>query len=217
MSTVYTVQQGDHLSKIAMNFGFSDYRVIWDHPDNAALKAKRKNPNVLFPGDTLFIPDRELREESCSTDQRHRFTVRTTVPKLRLVLEDLYETPIANANCMLVVGNDVRNVTTDGSGRIEQVLPPGEDNAYLIIQDDSQTAFNFVEIPLKIGHLDPVEELTGQQARLKNLGYFFGEIGDKEDESFRAAVEEFQCDNSLTVDGICGPKTQAKLKAVHGC
>jgi hypothetical protein len=30
-------------------------------------------------------------------------------------------------------------------------------------------------------------------------------------------VEEFQCDNSLTVNGICGPNTQAGLKQVYGC
>jgi len=34
--------------------------------------------------------------------------------------------------------------------------------------------------------------------------------------AFLSAVEEFQCDNGLTVDGDCGPNTQAKLKEVHG-
>ena len=45
-------------------------------------------------------------------------------------------------------------------------------------------------------------------------------------EQLESAIEEFQCDfmgnNDLAtiqqvVDGICGPKTQAKLLEIHGC
>jgi len=32
MAGNYTVQQGDHLSKIAKAFGFSDYQTIWNDP-----------------------------------------------------------------------------------------------------------------------------------------------------------------------------------------
>lgn len=37
----YTIQQGDHLSALAERFGFFELKSIWDHPKNAALKAKR--------------------------------------------------------------------------------------------------------------------------------------------------------------------------------
>ena len=70
-------------------------------------------------------------------------------------------------------------------------------------------------LPIKIGYLDPVEEVSGQIGRLDNLGYFPGD-GTDEDQ-FKSAIEEFQCDNGLTVDGDCGPGTQAKLKEIHGC
>jgi N-acetylmuramoyl-L-alanine amidase len=52
----YTVKQGEHLSRLAKQFGFSDYSTIWDHPENAELKRKRNNPNVLYPGDTCSFP-----------------------------------------------------------------------------------------------------------------------------------------------------------------
>jgi N-acetylmuramoyl-L-alanine amidase len=217
MATDYIVQQGDYLSKIAKDYGFSDYRTIWHHPNNAALKSKRKNPNVLFPGDHLFIPDRELREESRNTDKRHRFQKRGPTLKLRLVLEDMYEKPIANAPCIIALENQFLKVTTDAKGRIVQDIPQDAQNATLIIQDTAQTPFSFMEIPLKIGHLDPVEELSGQRGRLSNMGYFPGDSEDQEDARFRFAVEQFQADHHLRVDGICGPKTQAKLKEVHGC
>jgi peptidoglycan hydrolase-like protein with peptidoglycan-binding domain len=74
-----------------------------------------------------------------------------------------------------------------------------------------------VQIPIKIGDLDPEKKVSGQQARLKNLGYFRGDVDGQDSDDFESAVEEFQCDHSLKVDGICGPKTQAKLKEVHGC
>ena len=213
----YTVQQGDYLSKIAKDFGFTDYRVIWNDPDNAELKAKRKNPNVLYPGDKLTIPDRKLREESRPTDQKHRFVVQRPGLRLRLVLEDVYERPIANASCVLTIEGEFRKVTTDANGKIDEPLPPGVTSARLVIQDSDQTHLNFVDIPLKIGHLDPPEEFSGQRGRLKNLGYFPGSATSKDDPIFRSAVEQFQADHGLAVDGICGPITQGKLKDVHGC
>jgi peptidoglycan hydrolase-like protein with peptidoglycan-binding domain len=72
-------------------------------------------------------------------------------------------------------------------------------------------------VALLVGDLDPVEEVSGQLARLQNLGYYAGKIGGGDAMAVRSAIEEFQCDNKLTVDGICGPETQARLIAVHGC
>ena len=57
MATIYTVVWGDTLTKIAKNHGFDDWRVIYNHPSNAAFKAKRPNPDKIFVGDTLVIPD----------------------------------------------------------------------------------------------------------------------------------------------------------------
>ena len=74
-----------------------------------------------------------------------------------------------------------------------------------------------IEIPLKIGDLDPVEERTGQQARLDNLGYRAGPVGGDNPEQFRSAVEEFQCDQDMKVTGDCDSTTQARLKKAHGC
>jgi peptidoglycan hydrolase-like protein with peptidoglycan-binding domain len=118
------------------------------------------------------------------------------------------------------VENQVYLLTMDGQGRLEQtVLVPAE-HASLVIKDP-QTPLHDVVIPIKIGHLDPVEEVSGQKARLNNLGYFAGPLEGKSEEEnnvmFLSAVEEFQCDHGLVVDGKCGPNTQAKLKQVHGC
>ncbi len=55
---------------------------------------------------------------------------------------------------------------------------------------------------------------------LLNLGYLAGPFGGRSDEEnrmmFLSAIEEFQCDHGLVVDGKCGPGTQAQLKQIHG-
>ena len=216
MAEYHTVAQGEHIPGLAWTYGFSDYRTIWNHPNNAQLKSKR-DPNVLFPGDVVFIPDLEHREEARSTDQRHEFVLSRPVLKLRITLEDQFEKPIAGTPCVLVVDSDSKELTTDGKGKLELEVPPSAKQGVLIIRDSKQTPHAEIPIPIKIGHLDPVEEITGQQARLKSLGYLFGEVDGKESDDFESAVEEFQCDHHLTVDGKCGPQTQAKLKQAYGC
>lgn len=219
MPSYHDVEQGEYLSKIAARYGFSDYRTIWNHGENAALKAKRKNPNVLYPGDRLYIPDKEVRGESRSTDQTHKFKVNRNKLKLGLVLEDQYEHPIASAPCELHLDGQVYKLTTDGKGKLEQEIKPAAEGALLIIRDP-QTSINEIVLSIKIGHLDPVEEDSGKAQRLNNLGYFAGplpENGPEENRQLlRSAVEEFQCDHGLKVDGVCGSKTQAKLIEAHG-
>jgi N-acetylmuramoyl-L-alanine amidase len=216
----HTVVQGEYLSGIAKKYGFSSYKVIWDHPKNAELKKQRQNPNVIFPGDQLFIPEKGKKQVGASTAERHRFILKAENLKLRLVLEDLYEKPIDNAQCELRIENETFSLRTDGKGKIEKDIKAGARSAVLTIKDP-QTPINEIVIPIKIGDMDPVDKESGQKARLNNLGYFAGPFeGKPEDENkalFLSAVEEFQCDHGLGVDGKCGPATQAKLKQVHGC
>ena len=51
----YVVKYGDWLAKIAEDHG-STVAAIWSHPGNAAHRAKRGSPDVLYPGDVLQIP-----------------------------------------------------------------------------------------------------------------------------------------------------------------
>jgi hypothetical protein len=56
MSSPYTVKSGDNLSLIAQQHGVKSWRDIYDHPDNAAFRLKRPDPNRIFAGDVLMIP-----------------------------------------------------------------------------------------------------------------------------------------------------------------
>lgn len=217
---LHIVVQGDHMSGIAKQHGFSDYRTIWNHAHNADLKKKRVNPNVLYPGDEVFIPEREDKQVHRSTDQEHKFLAKRSKLKLAVVIEESYRNPLADTPCQLIVDNESFNLNTDAKGKIEHDVSPTAKTGGVIVKDP-QSPLNDVVIPIKIGHLDPVDETSGQTGRLNNLGYFAGPLEDRSAEdnkqAFQSAVEEFQCDHGLKVDGICGPQTQAKLKEAHGC
>lgn len=205
----HTVKQGDHISRIAEQYHFHDYHTIWDHPNNSALKQQRQNPNVLLPGDKLFIPDKQFKKEPCATAKKHRFQIKEQTVMLRLVLRDLNSEPIADTPCELEVEGKVYQLTTQADGMIEQLIPKTAASGRL--------SFRQFVVPLKIGHLDPVEEISGWRARLNNLGYNAGNSDDPADPQLLSAIEEFQIDYGLDVDGLCGPQTQARLSEVHGC
>jgi len=214
--TEYVVKQGDYLAKIARDHGFTDYIRLWNAPENARLRQKRKNPNVLFPGDVVAIPDRDSKHEDGQTQTRHTFRLKNPSLKLRVALEDAFRKPVRNAACQLAVDGKFFKLQTDGSGKLEHEISPTAQRADLVIRD-ADTPFKDVVLKLKIGNLDPVDTFSGQVGRLMNLGYLTAPVEDANDPLFESAVEEFQCDQTMTVDGICGHQTQAKLLQVHGC
>jgi hypothetical protein len=57
MSTAYRVQRGDTLTKIARGFGFLSWRTIYFHSDNAGYRRFRPNPDKIYVGDVIQIPE----------------------------------------------------------------------------------------------------------------------------------------------------------------
>jgi N-acetylmuramoyl-L-alanine amidase len=210
----HTVEQGEHISRIANEHGFR-YLTVWNHSDNSTLRAERKDPNILFPGDVVVIPDREMRTEPAATDNKHLYVQKDGPLKLRIAFFNLDRDAVPNADCVLQVGSAPNRLHTDGNGQVEQEIDKSSENGS--IELDYPDAQNCLKWPIKIGHLDPIDKESGWRGRLLNLGYFTAGVDNTELERLRSAVEEFQCDYSLKVDGICGPITQDKLKTVHGC
>jgi N-acetylmuramoyl-L-alanine amidase len=208
MSTIHHIKQGETCAHVAARYGIPE-STIWRDPANEQLARLRKNPNVLFPGDELTVPEVKRRELAGATEQRHRFR-RPGVPlKLRLSLKDVGGEARSDVPCEFVIADQPVSKTSDGDGLVEVEIPIDAETVELVLDGR--------RIELAIGHLDPVTEVSGWRERLNNLGYNAGDCDDEECRRRDYALEEFQCDHGLTVDGICGPKTQAKLVEVHGC
>lgn len=223
MGEMHTVEQGEYLSSIALDYGFSDWQTIYNHPQNAEFKKKRPNPNILLPGDQLFIPDKQEKKESCPTDQKHQFQLKAPKALLKITLKDAMGKPIKNQSYRLKLeGGPTKKGTTDGSGLVQQEIPIGLEDGELILEKLG------IHWPLKIGHLDPIHEededkaiITGLQARLNNLGYGCGDVDGELDADTVAAIQQFQIlvmgrdpDNAT---GELDQETRSALGKEHMC
>jgi N-acetylmuramoyl-L-alanine amidase len=211
MAASHTVKQGEHLTGIALKYGFRDYHTLWDDASNAGLKSLRKNPNVIYPGDIVKIPDKLQRTEACVTTKVHRFQLNGQPLMLKFVVEDYHRRPVPNAECELEIDGAKKTVKTDSKGMISEPIPATFQLGSVKVAD------LLIDTPFKVGHLDPIDTDTGKLARLANLGYYRGPLDNVDDYELNSAIEEFQCDQAIQVDGDCGPATQAKLLAAHGC
>jgi hypothetical protein len=72
MGTRHEVEKGESILSIAQEYGLLPDS-IWNDPANDELRKKRKFADRLSAGDIVFIRDKKTKEESGSTEQRHRF------------------------------------------------------------------------------------------------------------------------------------------------
>jgi Putative peptidoglycan binding domain len=206
----HTVKQGEHISGIAEHYGFRDYHTIWNDSHNQELKQQRKDPHVLYPGDALYIPDKVKRTEDRPSGKTHVFQVASKKLMLRLKLHDFDNVPMPNMKCELEVDGRKYQLTSDGDGMIKSEISKTVENGMLRVPDLE------LELPLKIGHLDPHDQDSGWMARLINLGYVPKLKSDSDAPQLSYAIEEFQCDQKLKVTGEMDDATRNKLKELHG-
>jgi hypothetical protein len=223
MAKTHIVEQGDTLSSIAQENGFANFRTLLDLPENAALKEKRKNAHILFPGDEVFIPDREERQEDAATGGRHIFLADAQGLFLRIKVLDHDRNKLKeDTEVQIFASESGEPITTnpDGEGIVEAAIPRDTGKAELDVPEKK------LKMDLIVGGLDPIDTLSGQRARLHNLGYFAGFASDDTDQ-FRWAAEEFKKDKKVTplavkkedidpVEGITDPKFRDKLETEHG-
>ena len=222
MPTRHEVQQGDYLSKIAAEYGFL-WKTLYNHPLNAEFKAKRPDPNVIYPGDVIWIPDKEPGKEDRPTDNRHTFELKgeQAILRVRLLIED---EPIAAAQCKLQVGTQIYNVTTDGDGLLEKNIPGKENSARIEItiptsmKDYVDLGLTTIEYVLSLGDMDPQNTSEGFEKRLLNLGFYPAEDDVTQEQlRDREAIRQFQKTCNATDTGNSDAVTQDKALTEHGC
>jgi hypothetical protein len=218
VGSYYTVQQGECLSSIARKCGFPDYATLYRDPGNADLRKKRPNPNVICPGDVLFIPERAQKEIPSATDQQHQFTLTKKKVYVRLCLWDDLHQPYPNTKYRLRVETLDFEGETDSTGILQQEIPAdavdGEITIFPFPDDLSDPGYTFT---LKLGHLDPIHEDSGVDARLINLGFGPPDTEDSEwsDDDRGEALKAFQDKFGLEITGLADDATRQKLKTLH--
>jgi hypothetical protein len=208
MGTDYEIQQGDCLASIARHSGLL-WETIWNRPENSDLRTLRVDPNILFPGDILFIPDKDPQPVSGSTDARHSFRLKLAPASFHVRLLD-QDVPRANLPYRLVLEGSVLTGATDGDGGIDVTIPPDTASGTLWVGDDTDP------YELDFGHLDPIDEISGVQDRLLNLGFGCAAVTGELDDPTRDALRDFQDKYNLDVTGEPDDATRGKLVEEHG-
>lgn len=208
----HNVAQGDCFLSIAEKNGFF-WETLWNHANNAELKKKREDPAVLYPGDVVFVPDKQPKEVSEPTNQVHKFRLKNAPAKFHLRLLDDDDAPRANLKYVLEIDGQEFNGKTDGAGAISVSINPAAKNGKLILTNEEDET---EEYDLFLGHLDPVEEVAGVQARLKGLGFYDGETTSKINPETEQAIRDFQQANDLEPTGELDDALRNKLESAYG-
>src|SRR5439155_14677296 len=142
-----------------------------------------------------FVPDIRVKEEPGVTGQTHTFRLKGVPVKLRFRLSDFDGSPRPGERYTLTVDGDKRGGVTDDEGELAEVIPPMAKKAKLEIASTRE------EYEFDQGFMNPVDYASGVQARLKNLGYYKGEITGSMDNETRAAIRRFQRENGQEETG----------------
>jgi hypothetical protein len=233
------VQQGDCISSIAEEYGFF-WRTIWNDPQNAELKRKRKDPNLLMPGDEIFIPDKTVKTETGATEQRHKFVKKGVPAKLRIkILKRPTEERAEESRQASRSGTDTDPIYEQPEQNEEFREEPWTNCPYILEIDGNRIngtsdGQGFVEakippraqsgrlimsprnpdemiIELSLGTLNPPDEISGVKQRLSNLGFDCGDDGNEVTEAFAEALQLFQECYGLRATGEVDDATRDKL------
>lgn len=189
--------------------------MLYDDPANAELKKRRPNPNVLYPGDLVAIPEPKSMTAQRPTGDWHEFTMEREQVRLKVQLMGLDGKALANQEYELTVAEETRSGTTDGSGLVDEPVEVGTKSAQLKVVIPAGDEIHELTWQLTIGALDPVTTTAGMQARLAHLQYYTGAIDGSYGPLTRGAVMAFQKDAELDVTGVPDETTLDELKKRH--
>jgi N-acetylmuramoyl-L-alanine amidase len=209
----HTIKEGEGTTKVADSYGFfAD--TVWNASDNSALKDKRKDMNILYPGDVLVIPAKRTKWIDVSPGSSYRIQ-RKGIPaalRVRFLTGEVPRAGIDYFMCTETSSGDPipdRQGTTDDGGWVNEPLPPSAVKVTITLATDPEQE----EYEFEIGQVNPIDTVSGLRARLVNLGYSCGdENGEELGELTKAALSAFQGDYGLTITGKADSATRDALQ-----
>ncbi len=211
---IHEVKQGEYVSMIARAYGFENWRAVWDSDENAPLRELRRDPNVLAPGDQLFVPEPDSSGLAVATGRRHVIQRAYVPDMLRLRLGRTWASGgLAGVEYRLVFEARTYEGKVPDGGAIEHEIPRGEREATLelYIRGREQDPW---AMKLEIGTLDPVDTATGRQARLRNLG--LQPLADDREAASKVALRCLQRQEGQLEDGECNAELEQRLARTYG-
>ena len=207
----HKVKQGECMITIAAEHGYGgNWQALYDHDVNKDLREKRPDPFCLMPGDIVNIPDEEGGFKA-PTNQITRVVIKRPKAYVAIKLIDAEGNLFANVPYELHVGKNVFKGNSDANGIVEQQVPYDEKKGELVVWPfDDQPEF-FVTYDVMIASLSPMEHETGQQARLRNLGFDTGPVDGNLGLVSKQAIEEFQLRQGINVNKELDDPTKGKL------
>ena len=206
-----TAAAGVTIIALAYTNGFKSTDDILNDSGNSSLKQNRTDPGVLLPGDSVSIPSRVLRQEASPIDASHKFILTRPKAWVRLIVKDALGVALAGKKYQLTIDGKQTNGTVPDGGIIEQSVPPTAKSGQLtVFLSDTP---NDVEIwMLQLGWMDPIDSITGVQARLINLGFDIGKEPDGVlDDNTKFAISAFQSRIGIDITGAIDSTLQQKL------
>jgi len=218
MPRIHKVKQGECLSSIASQYGLMSWRSLYEHPDNEQFRSLRNNPNIILPGDCIVIPDPSVKSISAPTDKLHRYRVKGEPTYLRLnLLLDVFGEGSVGKYVLEVEGmKEPLEGELGEKGAIDVPVLPQSSSAKLSLFDSSSgQCIHTVE--LSIGDLDPIETLSGVQARLNALRFDCGKVDGAWGKKTERSVQRFQKSLDIADDeNPYGQITMDKLVELYG-
>ncbi len=199
----HVIRAGETLGLVAKRAGRTPDEV-WSHPANADLRRRRAHSEVLAPGDVVRVHDAPAPGLRFTKGARNAYRTEVAVVEVRLVLRREGE-PMAHARCVLLGAEE--ELHADGDGAVTLRVPEGVERVTLLLPDEG------LVLPVAVGHLDPSDTRTGQQQRLRHLGYL--ERGAPDD-AVSGAVAAFQRAKGIEATGQLDDATRAALEEEHG-
>lgn len=158
-----------------------------------------------------YDPSRPSKEKEEKAPETKPFTAKLT----NYLLE-----PFANKKYHLMVEGLRFEGETDAEGTVKQDIPKAAKQVVVRLFLDEYPEGRQRLYTMKLLALPPSTTPLGAKVRLKNMGYFTGELSEKADGAMREAVAEFQADHKethgLDPTGELDEGTAGALEEVHG-
>jgi hypothetical protein len=218
----YVVRPGDYLTAIAHARGAKSDE-IWQHPANARLRGLRKSPELLAPGDVIYLPIVAPKWLPVAIGEKNTFVAHVPRVDVHVVLKNSNGQPLAGKSVTTSPPLGPSPLTTDGSGALTMSVPCDVKLVRATLTDPNLT------FDIRIGYLDPHDVTTGAVSRLRQLGYVADESPllarprsyleglHPTDVPLRQGVAAYQASKQTTATGDLDAQVMQQLHDDYGC